>query len=203
MIEKKLAEEMKKIEMPSEMRERIFEKCDMKTEEMTMRKNNGKNLFRKPMVAAAVLAACLCVTGVSAMAATGKLTGFFQDEKGLFGAVTGSTYEQATEEIEMSIVEVSDILVIDMEMDGTKAPYRELETMEVGNYRIISADGDVVAMGEQSTVAPLVDGTASVSVALENVAEGTYKLVITELIGTAKADQPLKIHGEWECEFVK
>ena len=43
MIEKMLAEEIKKIEMPSEMRERIFEKCDMKTEEMTMRKNNGKN----------------------------------------------------------------------------------------------------------------------------------------------------------------
>lgn len=148
MIEKKLAEEVKSIEMPSEMRERILEHCDMKTEEMTMRKNNGKNLFRKPMVAAAVLAACLCVTGVSAMAATGKLSGFFQDVKGMFGAVTGTTYEQ-------------------------------------------------------STAAPLVDGTASVSVALPDVAAGTYKLVITELIGTAKADQSLKIHGEWECEFSK
>ena len=203
MIEKKLAEEVKKIEMPSEMRERILEQCNMKTEEMTMRKNSGKNLFRKPMVAAAVLAACLCVTGVSAMAATGKLTGFFQDVKGLFGAVTGTTYEQATDEIEMSIAEVSDILVIDMEMDGTKLPYSVLETIEVGNYRIVSADGDVVRKGNQSTVAPLVDGTASVSVALPDVAAGTYKLVITELIGTKKADQPLKIHGGWECEFTK
>lgn len=201
MIEKKLAEEVKKIEMPSEMRERILEQCDMKTEEMTMRKNSGKNLFRKPMVAAAVLAACLCVTGVSAMAATGKLTGFFQDVKGLFGAVTGSTYEQATDEIEMSIAEVSDILVIDMDVDGTKLPYSMLETIEVGNYRIVSADGDVVRKGNQSTVAPLVDGTASVSVALGDVAAGTYKLVITELIGTKKAEQPLRIHGEWECEF--
>lgn len=138
MIEKKLAEEVKSIEMPSEMRERILEHCDMKTEE-----------------------------------------------------------------IEMKITEVSDILVIDMEMDATKAPYRELETIEVGNYRIVSADGDVVAKGEQSTAAPLVDGTASVSVALPDVAAGTYKLVITELIGTAKADQSLKIHGEWECEFSK
>ena len=201
MIEKMLAEEIKKIEMPSEMRERILEKCDMKTEEMTMRKNNGKNLFRKPVMAAAVLAAFLCVTGVSAMAATGKLSGFFQDVKGMFGAVTGTTYEQATDEIEMSIAEVSDILVVEMVMDATKAPYRELETMEVGNYRIVSADGDVVAKGNQSTVASLVDGMASVSVALPDVATGTYKLVITELIGTAKADQPLKIHGEWECEF--
>ncbi len=203
MIEKKCAEEVKKIEMPKEMRERILDNCYTEMEEMTMRKNNGKNVFRKPMVAAAVLVACLCVTGVGAMAATGKLSGFFQDVKGRFGAVTGTTYEQATDEIEMSITEVSDILVIDMEMDGTKVPYRELETIEVGSYRIVSADGEVVAEGEQSTAAALIDGTASVSVALPDVTKGTYKLVITELIGSKKADQPLKIHGEWECEFVK
>lgn len=203
MIEKKLAEEIKKIEMPKEMRERILNKCDMKTEEMTMRKNNGKNLFRKPVLAAAVLAACLCVTGVTAMAATGKLGGYFQDVKGLFGAVTGTTYEQATDEIEMSITEVSDVLVVNMVMDGTKAPYRELENIEVGSYRIVSAEGDVVEKGEISTVASVMDGKASVSVALPDVAAGTYKLVITELIGTKKADQPLAIHGEWECEFSK
>ncbi|MBQ8315069.1 MAG: hypothetical protein IJX95_04935 [Lachnospiraceae bacterium] len=203
MIEKKCAEEVKKIEMPKEMRERILDNCYTEMEEMTMRKNNGKNVFRKPMVAAAVLVACLCVTGVGAMAATGKLTGFFQDVTGLFGAVTGTTYEQATDEIEMKITEVSDILAVEMEMDGTKAPYRELETIEVGSYRIVSADGDVVAKDEMSTAAPIVDGTASVSVALPDVAAGTYKLVITELIGSKKADQPLPIYGEWECEFVK
>lgn len=201
MIEKKCAEEVKKIEMPKEMRERILDNCYTEMEEMTMRKNNGKNVFRKPMVAAAVLVACLCVTGVGAMAATGKLTGIFQDVTGLFGAVTGTTYEKATDEIEMNITEVSDILVVEMEMDGTKAPYRELETIEVGSYRIVSADGDVVAKDEMSTAAPIVDGTASVSVALPDVAAGTYKLVITELIGSKKADQPLPIHGEWECEF--
>ena len=201
MIEKKLAEEVKKIEMPKKMRERILNKCYIEKEEMTMRKYNGKNLFGKPVMAAAVLTACLCVTGVSAIAATGKLTGFFQDVKGLFGAVTGTTYEQATDEIEMRITEVSDILTVEMVMDETKAPYRELETIEVGNYRIESADGDVVAKGEQSTVALLTDGTAAVSVALPEAESGTYKLVITELVGTKKADQPLPIHGEWECEF--
>ncbi len=203
MIEKKCAEEVKKIEMPKEMRERILDNCYTEMEEMTMRKNSGKSLGRKTMVAAAVLVACLCVTGVGAMAATGKLTGFFQDVKGLFGAITGTTYEQATDEIEMSITEVSDILVVELVMDGAKIPYSELETMEVGSYRIVSEDGDVVAKGEQSTTAPLVDGAASVSVALPEVAAGAYRLVITELIGSKKADQPLPIYGEWECEFVK
>lgn len=203
MIEKKLVEEVKKIEMPKEMRERIMEKCSMEMEEETMRKNNAKNTFRKPMVAAAVLAGCLCLTGGTAMAATGKLTGFFQNVTGMFGAVKGTTYEQATDEIEMSIAEVSDILVVDMAMDGTKAPYSELVTIEVGSYRIVSADGNVVVKGEMSTAAPIVDGTASVSVALENVSAGAYKLVITELVGSKKADQELEIHGEWECEFVK
>lgn len=203
MIEKKLAEEVKNIEMPKEMRERILNKCYTEKEKMTMRKNSGKNVFGKPVMAAAVLAACLCVTGVSAMAATGNLTGFFQDVKGLFGAVTGTTYEQATDEIEIRITEVSDILTVEMVMDETKVPYRELETIEVGSYRIVSADGDVVAKGEQSTVASLVDGAASVSVALPDADAGAYKLIITELIGSKKADRPLPIHGEWECEFIR
>ena len=201
MVEKKLTEEMKKIEMPVEMQKRILDKCYSEQEEMIMKKNSVKNGFRKPIVAAAVLAGCLCLTGVTAMAATGKLTGFFRDVKGMFGAVTGTTYEQATDEIEMCITEVSDILVIDMKMDGTKAPYRELETIEVSKWKIASERGEEVAKDEVSTVATIADGTASVSVALPEMAAGTYKLVITELTGKKKADQPLPIHGEWECEF--
>lgn len=202
-MEKRLAEAVKTIEMPKEMQKRILDKCYSEQEEMTMRKNSIKNGFRKPVVAVAVLAACLCLTGVTALAATGKLTGFFQNVKGMFGAVTGSTYEQATDEVEMSIAEVSDILVVDMVMDGTKAPYRELDTIEVSEWLIVSENGDVVAKGDMSTVATITDGTASVSVALPKADAGTYKLVITELTGTAKADQPLRIHGEWECEFNK
>ena len=35
-----------------------------------------------------------------------------------------------------------------------------------------------------------------------NVPEGSYKLRISEIVGSKKADQPLPIHGNWECEFV-
>ena len=38
---------------------------------------------------------------------------------------------------------------------------------------------------------------------MEAVPAGEYKLVVTELIGGAKAEQPLVVKGNWECGFTK
>lgn len=48
-----------------------------------------------------MLVLCLCLTGVTALAATGKLQGFFSDITGWNGAVVGTSYEQATKELEV------------------------------------------------------------------------------------------------------
>ena len=49
---------------------------------------------------------------------------------------------------------------------------------------------------------PMVDGsTAKVKIPLNDISEGTYKLVVSKLIGGAKAEQPLVLSGNWECEF--
>lgn len=42
-----------------------------------MSKNTSKKFYMKPMVAVAALALCLCLTGMTAMAAQGKMQGFF------------------------------------------------------------------------------------------------------------------------------
>lgn len=43
--------------------------------------------------------------------------------------------------------------------------------------------------GGKSTVTSVTDGEASFSVALLNLVAGTYKRMITELVGTKKMDQ--------------
>ena len=74
---------IRKIEMPKDMQRRIIENCYMEMEKKRMNK-----MFKRPMVVAASFALCVCLTGVTALAATGKLEGFFKDVKRWDGAVS-------------------------------------------------------------------------------------------------------------------
>ena len=101
MMSKELKKKVNEIEMPDEMRSRIIRNCYLKMEEEMMRKDKRTTFFRKPIVAVASLALCICLTGISAMAATGKLQGFFKDITRWDGAVVDTSYEQATNEVEV------------------------------------------------------------------------------------------------------
>ena len=41
----------------------------------------------------------------------------------------------------------------------------------------------------------------SLEIPLNQIPSGEYKLVIKQFISEKKADQPLRISGNWECEF--
>lgn len=201
---KVLVEKVKEIEMPKEMRERIIRNCYIETEEKLMSKNTTKNLFKRPMVAVASLALCICLTGVTALAATGKLQGFFKDITDWRGAVTGTTYEQATDEVELSVVAGENALELTVTMVNPKAaPYGFFETLAVESYKIVDANGKAVLEGNTTDAVNVVDGKVMISIPVENLAGGEYKLVVTELVGSAKADQPLVISGAWECGFTR
>lgn len=202
-----LAEKLNKIEMPKDMQERILQNCYQKMEEKNMnteKKNAKVYFFRKPAMVAASLVLCLCLTGVTALATTGKLKGYFKDITGWNGAVTGTAYEQATEEIQLSIAEVTETLAVAVTMVNPKdAPYVYLETFGIESYEIIDKDGKVIVKGDATEMATVTDGKVMINIPLDNVFGGEYKLVISEMVGGAKAEQPLVISGEWECEFTK
>ena len=141
MESKMLAEKIREIEMPEDMQARIMKKCrNMEDEDMS---KNTKHTFKRPMVAVASLALCFCLTGVTALAATGKLQGFFRDITGWNGAVIGTAYEQATEEIELTVAHVSDNLTVAINMvNPDVAPYRFLETFGLESYRIVDRNGN-------------------------------------------------------------
>lgn len=209
-----LAEKINRMEMPEEMQERILQKCYNEMEESNMSKkikgkSTGKKnavvcFFRKPAVVAASLIVCLCLTGVTGLAATGKLKGYFRDITGWNGAVIGTAYEQATEEIQLSVAEVSDGLTVAVTMVNPKiAPYAFFETFGVESYEIVDKDGKVIVKGEATGMEAVVDGKVTLYIPLDSVSIGEYRLIVSAFVGSSKADQSLVVSGVWECEFTK
>ena len=203
MMSKEIKEKVKEIEMPDEMRSRINRNFYLKMEGETMRKDKRTIFFRKPMVAVASLALCICLTGISAMAATVKLQGFFKDITRWDGAVVGTSYEQASNEVEVKAMGTDSGLEIEASfLAPDKAPYFTFEQMGIHTARIVDMNGKVIEKDISSEPAEVQDGKVIIQISIENVPSGNYKLQISELVGSSKADQPLVLHGDWEYEFV-
>ena len=197
MDKKKFVNIINEIQMPKDMQQRIIEKCYIETEKKSMNK-----MFKKPMVAVASFALCVCLMGVTALAATGKLEGYFRDIKRWDGAVIGTAYEQATDEVEMNIIEVSDKLVVEITMVNFKeAPYSFFEMFGIKNYKIVDANGKVTVENENLEMSAIANNKVLVNVPLDDVGNGEYTLIVSELVGGSKADQPLGLDGTWECSF--
>lgn len=201
-----LTKKMKEIEMPDEMRKRIIANCfdalnkERNTGETRMRRIN--NRWKKSLPIAAALVLGVCITGVTAMAATGKLEGFFKDIKNWNGAVVGTAYEQATEEIAVSIKEVTNELIVLVTIEEPeKPPYLYSELFGIVSYKIEDMEGNVVLNEEAFGERVNFSNQMSLEIPLNQIPSGEYKLVIEQFISEKKADQPLKISGNWECEF--
>ena len=194
------------ITMPEEMKRRIAHNCkqiETTMEEHNMNNRKNTSFFRKPAAVFAALAVCLSLS-VTALAATGVLQGFFRDITNHSGAIVGTSYEQATDEIDMDITVDGDVLtVLATFVDPNKFPYRESQLLGIADYRIMDAEGNVVQEGATDKFTPVANGQASIVLELNELATGSYKLIVTAFVSEKKADQPLNISGTWECEFSK
>ena len=201
----KLKKEIQAIELSEPAKQRILDNCIKKIqseqENYSMKKNIVTNL-KKPLVAVAVLALCLCLTGITAMATTGK--GFFQDIKRFDGAITGQTYQNATDEVLVYAAVEEDVLMVTVEMVKIEmVPYREIEVLELEKYRVYDDNGTVVMENVVPETVVMENNQVKFMIPAEELAKGTYKLELDVLCGSKKADQDLLIYGGWECEFVK
>ena len=190
---------IEKIEMSDEMQARIIKNCRLsasyKTEEFTMKKRNH-HFFLKPIAIAAVLTLCMAAAG-----AAGHF-GMFRDITDWTGAVTGTEYVQATNDIQLSASATGDELSVTVTLLTPDAvPYSELDTMGIGSYKIVDQNGNVVFNGENSDFSLIVDGKVNISISLNGIENGSYKLVVDTFSGAKKADNILRISGSWECEF--
>ncbi len=175
----------------------------------------SRGMWGKIAAAAAVLlcviSICFCTPSIAA-----SVEGFYKDiVRWWDGAVVGTQYESATQEIQIkassAVIEdgklVIPLTITFLEM-GNKEPYIYLVDGEValGDYQIVDGSGTEIysAHGQQETVGVLKDGkTVFMQPAgIETLSKGTkYILVIESIYGLQKAEQPLKMKGYWECEF--
>ena len=192
------------ITMPEEMKRRIAHNCkqiETTMEEHNMNNRKNTSFFRKPAAVFAALAVCLSLS-VTALAATGVLQGFFRDITNHSGAIVGTSYEQATDEIAVDVtVNGNELTVQATFVDPNKLPYRESQLLGIADYRIMDAEGNVVQEGATDKFTPVANGQASIVLELNELATGSYKLIVTAFVSEKKADQPLNISGTWECEF--
>lgn len=103
------------------------------------------------------------------------------------------TIDGVTDELEVSITF----------LEAQKAPYSFFETLGIHNYQIVDKDGKAVVKEAETAGAIINNGQVEVVVSLTDVPVGEYKLIVTELVGDSKADQPLVVSGNWECGFTK
>lgn len=190
------------IAMPDDMKCRIVRNCRAQImdsgKETTMRKIH----FRKPIAICAVLVICLSLA-VAAMAAPGTVKGYFRDVKDWRGAVVGTSYEQASDEIRMNVtVNGEELMVLASFVDPQMAPYRYAQWLGIAEYEIVGANGKTVQKGAAEST-EVISGHAAIPIYLENLESGSYMLVVTAFVEEAKAEQPLPLHGHWEAEFTK
>lgn len=158
--------------------------------------------FRKPAAVLAVLAICL-ILSVSAVAASGAVKGYFRDITNWQGAVVGTSYEQATEEIGMRVtVNGNELTVLSTFSIPQEFPYREIEKLGIAAYQILDTNGKPVKEGTAEAT-KIVNGQAAVCIQLGDIDSGDYRLVVTAFVAEKKAEQPLKLNGYWECNFTK
>lgn len=198
------------ITMPEETKQRIAENCrkniSTKTEEQTMNtKTNGKRAFiRKPAVVFAAIALCVCFCATAALAGTGIRQGFFRDITDNRGAIVGTAYEAAADEILLEAAVDGENLTVMVDFaDPAKAPYVFSELLSIAEYRIVDTDGSTVAAGRSDEAAAVSEGHAEITVYAGELESGSYRLIVTTFTSEKKADQPLNIFGVWECGFTK
>ena len=189
-----------KAEMDTSLYEQKLESC---------RKKEDKKYMKKMVAAAVVMLVCVLAVGNTAMA--DGIKGMFKDITRFDGAVTGSEYVNATDEVSITTGEVTTseteffLLVEIIFLNPGTAPFNAIELVEVDTFEILNANGEVVVNEKDANVVCSVnDGYAKLSLRVDagkfNAVE-TYTLVIESFEGLKKADAPLAVKGEWECTF--
>ena len=195
-----LKKTLKKIEMPDSMKTRIIEKCISenicKTEDNRMNKNIKRRIKKSAVLVAAVVL-CVCIALVAGAAGGG---GFFKDIHGYDGAVIGTVYKNAGDEITVSAVSDGEMLIVRAAMVYPDAvPYIEQEHLGMSKYQIIDAEGKIIEEGEQTESFGIIDGVAEIKLVLNHDVSEGCRVVIDGFIGSKKADQDLLMEGIWDC----
>ena len=191
---------------------------DLKTEiknmeEKNMSRQTNKSWMRKTVAIAAVLA--LCIMTVTLTPIANSIKGFFKDITRFDGAITGTEYTNATNDIKIETFEIETengkiLLPVEVIFENkTEAPFPYIREIAVAEYRILDSDNKEIAKmktaATESVKGNVTDGKALVNIPLDDNMRNneTYFIQIDKMYGLSKADAPLHITGTWKCEFTR
>ncbi len=183
-------------------------------EERTMSKPKSRITIKRAIAIAAVLALCLVTVCMTPLA--NSIRGFFSDIVRFDGAITGTRYENATNDIKVDVLELTTengnvIIPVELTFENpTEAPFPYIQEVAVSEYKIFNSNNKEVIKaklpaedGDKGTVS---DGNVLVNLLMKDdkLKSGEeYTIVIEKMYGLSKADAPLHITGTWKCKFVK
>ena len=199
---KQAAEE---IALPADTKHRIVKNCTVQLlnpEKYTMKHKKRTLLLRKPAAAATIALLCLILSATS-LAFTGTRAGFFRDIQNIYGAIIGTSYEQAAEEIAMTASVCETTLTVSVHFTNPEKPPFEAETLRITEYQILDAEGTVVQTGFSPTPSTLTHGRTEIVIPLEEMRPGNDTLFVSAFGAEKKADQPMRVTGTWESSFTR
>ena len=183
-------------------------------EERTMSKTKGRITMKRTFAIAAVLALCIITVTMTPLA--NSIKGFFSDIIRFDGAITGTQYENATNDIKVDVLELTSekgnlIIPLDLTFENpTEAPFPYIQEVAVSEYKIVDSNNKEIIKtklsaedGDKGTVSAV---KVSVYLYLKDTmlkSGEEFTFVIEKMYGLSKADAPLHITGRWECKFVK
>ena len=216
-MKKIIEKELGNIEIPKELN-KISEKGIKKASlEMRRRNNINKYIKRVSGVAATfIIAITLIATSNNALA--NSIKGFFKDITNRNGAVIGTVYDQATEEID---IEIAKTIIKDNEIsmkievtfkDISKPPYNVIEALTLGDFKIIDSLGNKINFKINDEDKNLVEVnnedqskrsfTGNIVINKNNsISSDKYTLIINSFYGHKKADAPIEIKGNWKFDL--
>lgn len=175
-----------------------------KSEVKNMVKPKNVTWLKRVATLAAVVTIC-AITVVSADA----IKGYFNDVTRLDGAIVGTEYLDATNEIEMNVTKVEDenVTLNITFKNPNEAPFAYIQEVAVAEYKIVDISKNEILRTslelENAKKANIENGKISIQLSTDDKlnAGQNYKLIVDNFYGLAKAEQPLRITGTWECEF--
>ena len=173
-----------------------------------------KFTIKRTMAIAAVLALCLVTVCMTPLA--NSIRGFFSDIIRFDGAITGTQYENATNDIKVDVLELTSengnvIIPLDLTFENpTEAPFPYIQEVAVSEYKIFDNNNKEIiktkVSAEDGDKGPVSADKVLVNLSLNDAkfkSGEEYTIVIEKMYGLSKADAPLHITGSWKCNFIR
>ena len=160
--------------------------------------------FRKNTVAAAVaLVLTFGLLTAGAVTYADSIRGSFADVLRFDGAVVGTEYNDATEEIAVAAEAVGDTVTVNAQfLYPADAPYAFITELSLQNVTLTDSSGAKLLTLEETEQAVIENGSAAIAIPTGTVTlspDGEYTLTFDTAVGHAKAEQPLPMSGNWSC----